>query len=91
MAIQKSVGNCSHSVAQCNEIMGIRASVGQQLALLEKDLARLDGFAKAVKHRMQDRMKFMSVKTALRHDMALTALTKEQVAIRKKIHTLQNA
>jgi len=61
----------------------------QQLAQLQQDLARLDGFAKAIKHQMQDRMKFMSSKNALRHDATLTKLDKVREGLREKMHALQ--
>lgn len=62
---------------------------GQNIATLEKLLTILDNQERDVKHRMHDRMKFMSGKNAFRSDRQLTQIEQTRELIKKELSELQ--
>lgn len=62
---------------------------GQNIATLEKLLTILDNQERDIKHRMQDRMKFMSGKNAFRADRQLTEIEQTRELIKKELSELQ--
>lgn len=84
--------NCSVAIHQ-SPIMnkkGADKAVGRQIAKLEHDLAELDKFEDQIKHRMHDRMKFMSGKNARNVNRELDSVSKKQADLRVQIWQLQS-
>lgn len=63
---------------------------GHAITSLKNELNCLQKYEKTLKHRMQDRLKFMSSKNALRLNTELTKLERQKDAVRDQISRLQH-
>lgn len=75
--------------AQATSQVDPQKSVGRMIRKLEGDIKKLDQEEKQIKHKMQDRKKFISAKNAYTGDQKLEAICQEKDRIRAEIRSLQ--
>jgi len=81
-------GKNSNSSKSNNHIQN-KKQAGRRIADLNREQKMLDSFDNTVKNRMQDRMKFMSAKNAIRSKDELERIEKMQENIRTEVSRLQ--
>ena len=64
-------------------------NIGKRIANLEKQLIELHQCELAIKHRMQDRLKFMSAKNVYRADRELSQIEHKRDMIKMELNRLQ--
>jgi carbohydrate-selective porin OprB len=85
--VQKCGKNINSSKGN-NQIQN-KKQAGRRIADLNREQKFLDSFDNTVKNRMQDRMKFMSAKNAMRHNAELERIEKMHESVRNEISSLQ--
>lgn len=72
--------DCSHS----------KKAVGKKIAQKQRELDRMECQDNATKKHMQDRMKFMSAKNAMRKNVELKRIEERQETLRAEISSMQD-
>lgn len=65
-------------------------SIGQKIVMMQDLLSALDSREAEVKHRMQDRMKFMSGKNVMKADRELEQIEKARELVKSELSELQD-
>jgi hypothetical protein len=89
MNVQKCSKSGRSPTGESLENQNTKNATGQHMAKLQKELARLEIFEHDIKHRMQDRMKFMSSKNALRLEAELMKIDQQKSAVGLLISSFQ--